>query len=121
MYCKNCREELNDEEVICPVCGWTTENCLVMGCKRNNWAAIAGFSCEILTIFLFVLGVNFELGGITLFLCLPVGCVGFVLGIVGWVQAIRLQRGKIGFAIAATIISTFWLLLILFMLIGLLV
>ena len=89
--------------------------------KRFNWAAVLGFSFAMLLIFLIFFSVNFALGIIAMLLLSVDSFCGFVFSIVGWIQAVKLQKGKLGFAIAGTVISSIWFWVIFMMLIGLLV
>ena len=49
MFCKNCGKEINDNAVICPVCGVATDKFAentVASQKTTNGMAVAGFICS---------------------------------------------------------------------------
>lgn len=109
MFCTHCGKELNDQAVICPNCGVPVEGTSFQQPKakekRLNGFSLAGF---IVSLF-FWLG---EFG----FLVMIVGLTLSIIGVVQCKNAPDQYKGK-GFGIAGIVISSVWLVFVLFVMI----
>ena len=123
-YCAHCGAELLDEAVVCPKCGyWTNDQVNVTEVSKVKFSVLSlvGFILSLVAVVwpccFLALCVVSEPHGEIFFCGLPFAIAGTVCSIIGLVKTIRKkQRGK-GFAIAGMIIgaivTAFGLLLIL--------
>lgn len=94
MFCKTCGKEINDNAVICPYCGCSTENAVKKEEKERpklNVLSLVGFILSLVSLLLSLYGI--------------VAIAGLVLSIVGLYQCSKNGERLKGLAIAGIIVS----------------
>lgn len=111
MFCKSCGKEVKDEAIICPYCGCALAKIAVNGetekpegKRKINVLCLVGFILSVLSWFLALFGM--------------VAIAGFILSIVGLVQANRKNERLKGLGIAGIPVAACSLIYTLCVLIG---
>ncbi len=111
MFCKKCGSEINDDAVVCVNCGCAVKDDLNAiqqpEKKKINVLCLLGFIFSLVSLLLSLFGL------------IPVA--GFVLSIIGLVQATRRKEKLKGLGIAGIAISSITLIYAIYNLIALLV